>query len=62
MYEFKEQDTTWLQLESIIKCAKSLGYTFDGRSFYKVFYIEKLKRTYTMYKSFNNMQYDHNCY
>lgn len=65
---FKEQDTSWLQLESVIKFAKSLGYEFDGRSFYdnELYPSEKFikgKRIYTRKKSFLSfakMQNNHN--
>lgn len=57
---FKEQDTSWLQLESVIKCAKSLGYEFNGRSFYS--YTRRLdtKSKKKHYCSFNDMQEIHN--
>lgn len=59
MYKFKEQDTTWLQMESVIKCAKSLKYEFNGRAFYT-----RIKLPYkdikTYYLSFSDMQMIHN--
>jgi len=55
---FKEQDTSWLQLESVIKCADRLGYGFNGRSFYKCIDIfGKVKKHFV---SFNDMQRIHN--
>lgn len=33
MKEFIEQDSSWVQLKSVIKLALELGYTFNGRSF-----------------------------
>jgi hypothetical protein len=60
---FKEQDTSWLQLESIIKCANSLRYEFDGRAFYTYIYKDSKYKKY--YISFSDMQKIHNdevCY
>ena len=36
MYKFTEQCTIWLQMESLIKCAKGLGYEFNGRAFWTI--------------------------
>lgn len=68
MYKFQEQDTLWLQLESIIKYASQLGYEFNGRSFYTTRFIptgkiykgkeDKVKKTYFI--SFDDMQRIHN--
>lgn len=70
MYKFTEQDTIWLQMESVIKCAKSLGYEFNGRAFYtrkRLFtntYDTINKRIVcppkTYFLSFNDMQVIHN--
>ena len=70
MYEFTEQCTIWLQMESVIKCAKSLGYEFNGRAFYtrkRLFtnvYDNFNKRIMcppkTYFLSFNDMQVIHN--
>jgi hypothetical protein len=57
---FKEQDTSWLQLASVVRCAESLSYKFNGRSFYtrsKEIRSEKWK---TYYLSFDDMQEIHN--
>lgn len=57
---FKEQDTSWLQLESVIKCAKALGYEFNGRSFYTYTRPIGSRSKKKHYLSFNDMQEIHN--
>ena len=59
MYKFTEQCTIWLQMESLIKCAKGLGYEFNGRAFWTIKDIGlKDKRKYFL--SFMDMQIIHN--
>ena len=62
MYEFTEQCTIWLQMESVIKCAKSLGYEFNGRAFYiyKNVHTTGNKEAKQFFLGFNNMQAIHN--
>jgi hypothetical protein len=60
MTDFKVEDTTWIQLESVIKCAKILGYEFNGRAFSTSFYNEAKGRKKTVFISFNDMQHIHN--
>ena len=59
MYKFTEQCTIWLQMESLIKCASSLGYEFNGRSFYKFKYYETIGKKH-YFLSFMDMQIIHN--
>ena len=59
MYKFTEQCTIWLQMESVIKCASSLGYEFNGRSFYKFKYYETIGKKH-YFLSFMDMQIIHN--
>ena len=59
MYEFTEQCTIWLQMESVIKCAEGLGYEFNGRAFYKFKYYETIGKKH-YFLSFMDMQIIHN--